>query len=459
MQISMATGSIQDLDLRMEISRKHILQLALPISAAILVPQINYITNNIFLSWLGKEELGAAGITGVFYLVFGTIGYGLNNGLQALIARRAGENRPEEIGRLFSQAVRIALVIAAVGIVITWFLAPMIFNNVLHNDENVNRVISFLKIRIWGLPFLYIYQMRNALLVGTNQSRYLIIGTLAETITNIVLDYGLIFGNLGLPELGFNGAAYASVIAEATGMFVVLGVIHVKGIGKRFHIYSNLKFDKVTSKLLLVQSSPLIFQYAISLISWEFFFILVERNASYNYDLAISNMMRNIFGFFGVFTWAFAATSSTMVSNIIGQKRNDEVQPLIMKIVQLSTGLSVMVCIVLNIFPETILGIFGQDPGFISHAIPVLRIVSVAMILMSFSTVWLNAVVGTGNSKINLMIEAVTVVLYSIYVYVVLEKLRLPITWAWGSEWLYWTSMFIPSFLYIRSGRWRGKVI
>jgi Na+-driven multidrug efflux pump len=193
--------------------------------------------------------------------------------------------------------------------------------------------------------------------------------------------------------------------------------------------------------------------------SWEFFFILVERNAQYSYDLAISNMMRNIFGFFGVFTWAFAATSSTMVSNIIGQKRNDEVQTLIMKIVQISTGLSILVCIILNLFPESILGIFGQDENFIRHAIPVLRIVSLAMVLMSFSTIWLNAVVGTGNSKINLMIEAVTVVLYSIYVYVVLEKLKLPITWAWGSEWLYWTSMFIPSFLYIRSGRWRGKMI
>jgi putative MATE family efflux protein len=455
----MATGTLPDLDLRMEISRKHILQLALPISAAILVPQINYLTNNIFLSWLGKEELGAAGITGVFYLVFGTIGYGLNNGLQALIARRAGENRPEEIGKLFSQAVRIALIIATFGILITWFLAPVIFSAVLNNDENVARVISFLKIRIWGLPFLYIYQMRNALLVGTNQSRYLVIGTLAETITNIVLDYGLIFGNLGLPELGFNGAAYASVIAEATGMLVVLGVIHWKGIGKRFHIYNNLQFDKLTSKLLLVQSAPLIFQYAISLISWEFFFILVERNASYEHDLAISNMMRNIFGFFGIFTWAFAATSSTMVSNIIGQKRNDEVQTLIMRIVQLSTGLSVIVGIILNIFPEQILSVFGQDEEFITHSIPVLRIVSVAMILMSFSTVWLNAVLGTGNSKVNLMIEACTVVLYSLYVYIVLEKLKLPITWAWGSEWLYWTSMFIPSYLYIRSGRWRGKII
>jgi putative MATE family efflux protein len=443
----------------MGISRRNILQLALPISAAILVPQINFITNNIFLGQLGKEELGAAGITGVFYLVFGSIGYGLNNGLQALIARRAGENRPEEIGKLFSQGLRIAFGIAALGIMITLFLAPYIFSNVLQDHENAQRVISFLRIRIWGLPFLYIYQMRNALLVGTNQSRYLVVGTLAETITNIVLDYGLIFGNLGLPKLGFNGAAYASVIAEATGMFVVLAVIHWKGIGKRFHLYKGMGFDKSNATLVLTQSSPLIFQYAISIISWEFFFILVERNAGYAYDLAISNTMRNIFGFFGVFTWAFAATSSTMVSNVIGQRKHEEVEGLIMKIVQLSTSIALAVAILLNIFPEAVLRVFNSDPGFVTHAIPVLRIVSLALVLMSFATVWLNAVIGTGNSKINMMIEVMAVILYSFYVYLVMEHYKLPITWGWASEYLYWTSIFLPSFLYIKSGKWKGKTI
>jgi putative MATE family efflux protein len=446
-------------DLRMGISRKHILQLALPISAAILVPQINFITNNVFLGQLGKEELGAAGITGVFYLVFGSIGYGLNNGLQALIARRAGENRPEEIGKLFSQGIRIALGIAALGILITLFLAPYIFSNLLRDQENAQRVISFLRIRIWGLPFLYVYQMRNALLVGINQSRYLVIGTLAETITNIVLDYGLIFGKLGLPQLGFNGAAYASVIAEATGMLVVLAVIHWKGIGQRFQLYKGLEFDKTNAILVLNQSTPLIFQYAISIISWEFFFILVERNASDSNDLAISNTMRNIFGFFGVFTWAFAATSSTMVSNIIGQKRHEEVEKLIMKIMQLSTSVAVVVAVILNLFPVAVLSIFSNDPSFITQAVPVLRIVSVALILMSFATVWLNAVIGTGNPRINMLVEIMAVILYSIYVYSVMEHFKLPISWGWASEWLYWTSIFIPSFLYIRSGKWKGKTI
>lgn len=447
------------MDLKMDISRKHILKLALPISAAILVPQINYITNNLFLSQLGKDELGAAGITGVFYLIFGAVGYGLNNGLQALIARRAGENQPEKIGDLFTQGVRIALAISVVGILITLFLSPYIFRNVLHGEENIDRVISFLRIRIWGLPFLYIYQMRNALLVGTNQSRFLVIGTLAETLANIVLDYGLIFGNLGLPALGFNGAAYASVLAEAIGMFVVLGVIRWKGLSKRFNFKGNYSFNPATSKLVFVQSLPLIFQYGISIVSWEFFFILVERNQQTPFDLALSNMMRNIFGFFGVFTWAFAATCSTMVSNIIGQKRHGEVYRLIWMITQISSGLAIAAAILLNLFPEQVIRVFGNEPGFIEAGIPVLRIVSFAMIFTSFAVIWLNAVTGTGNTRINLAIEIFAVTLYNVYVFIVLEKMNLSITWGWGSELIYWTAMFIPSFWYMKSGRWKQKTI
>src|ERR1700733_13990855 len=100
--------------------------------------------------------------------------------------------------------------------------------------------------------------MRNAVLVGTNQSKFLIYGTLAETIVNIVLDYGLIFGHLGLPALGFDGAAIASIIAEAAGVGVVFGVINAKGIGKQLQLYSHLKFDAKNSRLILVQSGPLI---------------------------------------------------------------------------------------------------------------------------------------------------------------------------------------------------------
>src|SRR5215510_13617962 len=102
-------------DLKVEINNRQIFKIALPISVAILIPQINFITNNIFLGHYSTEALALASITGVYYLIFASIGFGLNNGLQTLISRRAGENRPEEIGKIFTQGVYISLCIAAVS--------------------------------------------------------------------------------------------------------------------------------------------------------------------------------------------------------------------------------------------------------------------------------------------------------------------------------------------------------
>ena len=148
-----------------------------------------------------------------------------------------------------------------------------------------------------------------------------------------------------------------------------------------------------------------------------------------------------------------------MVSNIIGQDRREEVIHLIRKIVKISLSLGIVIALLLNVFPEAFLSIYGQGDDFIQDAIPVVRVVSSALVFMSFSTVWLNAVTGTGNSKINLAIEAIAITLYCIYVYLVLEVFKLPIVFGWMSEWLYWMVLFVLSFWYIRSGRWKAKVI
>jgi putative MATE family efflux protein len=445
------------MELQLNTSYRQILGMALPISLALLVPQINFITNNIFLSQLGEKELASAGITGVYYLIFAVIGNGLNNGLQALISRRAGQNLPKEIGKLFYHGVWVALLIAVAGIVVTYVFAPMIMRAVIHDTFIADQVIDFLLIRIWGLPLLYLYGMRNAFLVGTNQTRFLVWGTLSEALMNIFLDYGLIYGHFGLPEIGFNGAAYASIIAEGTGLLVIFFVIRMMKLHKTFALFENIQFDFAAIKLVFVQSSPLIVQYAISIISWEYFYILIEHHGAR--DLAISNTMRNIFGLTGIFSWAFASATNSMVSNIIGQGKSDEVLPLIRKIIKISFAISLVIVVVLNIWPGWFLSFYGQGDEFITHGIPVIRIVSVALLMMSVGTIWLNAVTGTGNTVVNLRIELITIVIYSVYTYFVLEYWHMPITWGWGSEWVYWISMFSMAFVYMKSGRWRNKKI
>ena len=438
--------------LQVDITYRQIIRIAFPISLALLVPQLNFIVNNVFLGNLSENALATASITGVFYLIFASIGFGLNNGLQALISRRAGENRPEEIGKIFNQGILISLGIAAAGIFITWVIAPLIFKYSIHSADIYQQVVSFLRIRIFGLPFLYVYQMRNALLVGINRSRLLVVGTLAEAVSNIFFDYSLIFGHFGFPRMGFNGAAVASIIAEFAGMFVIFLVITAKGISQRYALFKNFSFDKENANKILKLSGPLVFQHAISICSWFFFYILVEHHGITS--MAVSNTMRNIFGFFGIFIWAFAATTNSMVSNVIGQGKKDQVIPLINKIMKLSSSMALVVFALLILFPGLFLSIYGQEKDFMQLGIQVIRVVAFAMLLMSFSTIWLNAVTGTGSSRYTFLIELVAIIFYCLYVYIVLEVKFMSIIWGWMSELLYWTFIFSLSYTFIKSRKW-----
>jgi multidrug resistance protein, MATE family len=453
-------------DLRLDITNKQILSISLPISLSLMVPFMNFTANNFFIGKLGEEYLGTAGITGVYFLVVAVVGNGLNNALQSLIARRAGENRIDEIGKLFAQGVRIAAVMAAVCIALTYFVTPFAFHSALAAEQKIDAsAIEFLYIRVWGLPFLYLFQMGNAFLVGTNNSHFLMIGTFIEAGANIFFDYSLINGKFGMPNLGFNGAAYASVLAEFIGMLTVYGLIFFLKLHQRFQLFKHRAYNKSITKLILNISAPLIGQFSISLITWLVFYILIARNGNLIFPdahgraLAISNVMRNIFSLTGIFIWAFASTTNAMVSNIIGQGRKDDVLKLIKRIMRLSLIATTFMFVLFNVFAAELLSFFQLSNEFVDAAIPPLRVVTVGMMFMSFSVIWLNAVTGTGNTKVNLLIEFVTITLYIIYVYLVLEVWHLNLVWAWASEILYWISILVMAYSYIMSGRWKGKII
>lgn len=284
--------------LKIEVNNRQILSLALPIALAMVVPQINFITNNVFLGQLGERELGNAGITGVYYLVFAVMGNGLNNGIQALVSRYAGSNELPGIQKVMNQGTLFAILLALLGIAFTWFVAPLLLKPFV-NEADFGMEMGFLNIRIVGILFLYLFQMHNAFLVGTLNARLLMIGFLVEASANIFFDYALIFGHFGLPSLGFNGAAWASVIAEALGLITILSVTRLSGLRKQFGLAFSLQFNSKQFVDIVQISLPLIFQYVISLSTWLLFFVMIENAYSIR-EKAISNLMRNVFGLTGV---------------------------------------------------------------------------------------------------------------------------------------------------------------
>jgi Na+-driven multidrug efflux pump len=198
-------------------------------------------------------------------------------------------------------------------------------------------------------------------------------------------------------------------------------------------------------------------QYAISIFTWLVFYMLIEHIGER--ALAISNLMRNLFAFNGIFIWAFASAANTMVSLYIGQKRQSEVIDLIKRITELSLSLVLLFFIFINIYPRFFLEIFGLSTSFIDAGIPVLRIVSLGIIFQSVSAIWLNGLTGTGKTRINLIVEFAAIIFYLIYVYLVIEVYQLNLVWAWASEILYWLIILVISYYYITSKRWMNYSI
>ena len=161
----MESGAILN-DLKVQVNNKQILSIALPITLSILIPQLNMLINSIFLGQVSETALGNAGITGVFYLIFAVAGHGLNNAMQSVFSKNAGSGNPEKFKIILSQGIRISLQFAAVGVLFTWLVAPFIMKQVA-DAASYPQEMSFLKIRILGLPFLYLFQMGNAFLVAS----------------------------------------------------------------------------------------------------------------------------------------------------------------------------------------------------------------------------------------------------------------------------------------------------
>lgn len=278
-------------------------------------------------------------------------------------------------------------------------------------------------------------------------------GFLFEAMTNILFDYLLIFGNFGFPALGFNGAAVASVMAECTGMLVVYLVLFKSGLKKRYRLLADFRYESILSKEIIRISLPLVFQYVVSVTTWLVFFILLESRGQT--AKAVSNTMRNVFGMSGVFIWAFASACNNMVSNIIGQGKQADVLKLVRMIMMWSMLFTAIMVGALNLFPHLFFRMFGQGENFVQEGTSVIRMVSLGMIFMSMANVWLNAVTGTGRTRVNLWIEIVAIILYMVYTWYFMKVNYISLAVAWSNEFIYWLSVLGMSYWYMRSGRWK----
>jgi len=199
------------------------------------------------------------------------------------------------------------------------------------------------------------------------------------------------------------------------------------------------------------------FQYFISISTWFMFFIFIERMGEQ--PLAISNIGRSLYTFLMIPGTALATSVSTLVSNLIGAGRKEEVLPFVRKTVGIGLLIAFPMAVLTYLFPEIFARIYTDDASLIVACIPVMKVVSIAILFCAVGMLIFNAVSGTGNTRTAFVIEFLTLFFYLSFVYYTAIIHPYPVAVVWMSEFVYWTIIGGLGYFYLLKGNWRKREI
>jgi len=336
---------------------------------------------------------------------------------------------------------------------------PFILGPMIHNPVIEQQALHYLDHRAWGILFAFINLGFRAFYIGISKPNVTLLALFLTAGANVILNDVLIFGKYGCEPLGIQGAAIASSLAELCGTLVFVLAIFYQAFVKKFRMFQSLLPSRKLLKPIFSTSLPVMLQYFVSHLGWFLFFIIIEQNGPR--ALAVSIVIRMVYMFQMVPFWGFSSATNTLVSRLIGEGLSSSVIP-VLKRISLFAMIAAVPLILLNvIFPESLmaLALNKNDATLIADCIPTLYVVSSALLFFAVGSVWFSGVSGSGNTKITLLIEVLTIAFYCLVAWLLGIFLRADVAVIWLTEPLYFLVLTLASLLYMYSRRWEGKTI
>ena len=415
------------------------------------------VTDTAFLGRVGEVALGAAAMGGLLYICVYTIAFGFSVGSQILIARRNGEGNYRAVGPIMWQGTAFSFGMAVCLLILMYFSAAPLIRLLITSDSIYGATYEFFTWRIWGFLFAFVNVMFRGLYIGITRTKVLTMNAVVMALVNVVLDYALVFGELGLPEMGVRGAALASVIAEASSLLFFLLYTYYKVDLKKYGLNRFGQFDLSMVLRILRISCFTMVQYFLAMAIWFVFFVALERLGQR--QLAVANIVRSVYVVLLIPVQALSTTANTLVSNLIGAGGSSGVVTLLHKISRMSF-LIMVVCVGLCVaFPGSILSVYTNEEALLVESVSALYVVCGAMLIASLANVYFNGISGTGNTQAALVLEVFVQVFYALYIIVVGMVIQAPVDVCFTTEVIYYVLMLGSSLIYLKKAKWQNKKI
>lgn len=435
-------------------SKKNIIQIAIPIMVGNLAQTIITFVDTAFLGHLGRIELGAAMMAGLYYYVFSTLAWGFAVGIQIIVARRFGEGNYHEIGAVFKHGLLVVLALAILLFLPLHFLTDTLLGYIISSPDIRAVAMQFMDYRHFGIIFVCFNYLFRSFYVGLSNTKVITYTTVLMAVVNIFFDYCLIFGHCSMPALGVRGAAIASVMAECSALLLFILYTIFQLPTREYAIFPLQKCRWPLIKSIVTLSLPTMGQRFVSFGSWFLFFVMIEQTGEL--PIAVSGIVRSVYMLILVPVFAFGATANSLTSRIIGEGAPENVHPLVRRITRMSLVFISALVLVCLVIPEKLALIYTDDVTLAHAAVPSLFVICLGALMQCWAVTLFEAISGTGKTMVAFLLEASVLVAYITYIWLATQVLHLSIEGVWCAEIVYCLLLGIACQLYMKYGKWQA---
>ena len=439
---------------------RQVLSIAIPLILSTGAWSIQHFVDRMFLTWYSPEAIAAAMPAGMLNFTIMSLFLGTASYVSTFVAQYHGSGRDERIGPVLWQGMYLAIIGGIVHLVLVPLAGPF-FRFVGHEPLVQQYETIYFQVLCLGATPAIASSAMSGFFSGRGKTWPVMWVNILGTAVNLIMDYGLIFGKWGLPELGIKGAAIATVISACFSFVAYLILLSRPTHDGRYYTLRGRMFERVLFLRLMYFGFPSGVQFFLDMAGFTTFILLIGRLGTP--QLAATNIAFNINTLAFMPMIGFGIAVSVLVGQYLGKNRPDLAERSVYSSFHLTFLYMASVAAAYVLFPSIFLDPFASqaDPAsFIAirkTTIILLRFVAVYSLFDALNIVFASAIKGAGDTRfVMFMIAIVSSVALVIPSYIALVLLDAGIYTGWTIASAYVSTLGLIFLFRFMGGKWKS---
>lgn len=436
-----------------------VLKIAIPLILSTGAYSVQQFIDRMFLSWYSAEAIAAAMPASILSFSLLCFFIGTASYVGTFVAQYYGAKQYDYIGRITWQGIYFSLT-SMIFMLLVIPLAETIFAFAGHPADVQVLEVQYFSLLCLGGVFPVISSAVSGFFSGLGRTWTVMWVNAFAMVVNILLNYVMIFGKFGFPELGIRGAGIATVIASifATVIFMVLMFRYEYRVN--FGTWGGRAYNSGLMKDLMKFGIPSGVQFFLDMLGFTVFILVVGRIGTI--ELAATNITFNISMLCFMPMVGLGIAVSIMVGQNIGNQDPDQAAYCTWSGTHISFTYMFAVATLFVLFPAVFISPFGRDADpaafrpIFDYGVILLRFVAAYTLFDSMNIIFSSALKGAGDTPF--VMKAVvglswTIMVIPTYVAIVIFKQHLFVAWGLATAFIVILAfVFLARFL---QGKWR----